>query len=253
MESIDLIKLFWIANAILWTFLLLVLLFMGNASILRKRGYDEDYIAFMRKDYTIRAITMAIVIPAIQIASYFITGLFNIDASSHPEAVFLFFIGIVIPFAIIDHFSTKKKIKSLNKGTYTILVVDLKHKVLNLVYHPFLEIILTVITVVYAIFIAKPFLLFYLHIILPWLFYITARSTRIASRPHLKDGYLWAFIFIEINFILILYYLAEYLLSIKNHFNGFAYFLGITLVLLLSARIIYYIVRYPILRQRLSN
>jgi hypothetical protein len=226
---------------------------MGSAGNLRKRGYSEDYIAFMKRDYTMRALFMAIIIPAILVAAYFITTLFAEDVSSKIEIVALVFIVMIIPFPIIDNILTGKKLKSIKEKSNDILVVDIKHKVLNLIYNPAVELILTGITIAYALIVIKPVILFYLHIILPWVFYMTTRKSQKTIRPHLKDGYLWAFVFITINFALIIYYIVNSLFREQSHLNSFELSTGVLLIIILTSRIIYYLLNYPQLRQKLQS
>ena len=101
--------------------------------------------------------------------------------------------------------------------------------------------------------VTKPVILFYLHIILPWLFYLTARRTQKTIRAHLKDGYLWAFIFITINFALIVYYLVASLSGKHSVLNSWQLTAGILLVITLVARIIYYLLNYPLVRRKLED
>ena len=253
MESMNLIKLFWIANILLWAFLFIVTLLMGNSAVLRKRGYSEDYISFMKKDYTVRALTMSILIPVIQVASYFIVSLFVEDVSSKIEIVLLVFIIMIIPFPIIDNTITRGKLKTIKENSNNIMVIDFKHKILNLIFNPTIEMVLTVITVLYALIVIKPVILFYLHIILPWFIYATARKSQKTIRPHLKDGYLWTFVFITINFALILYYILSCLIRGEDYMLISETSLGVLLVIILSSRIIYYLINYPRLRQKLQE
>lgn len=252
MGSIDILKLFWIGTIILWLFLFIVTLLMSSAGLLRKRGYSEEYISFIKRDYLVRAILIAVFVPVIQVAAFFITGIFMEDAASNVEIVALVFILMIIPFPFIDNYLTGRKLKSIKAGSNEIMVVDFKHKVLDLLYKPKLEMALAAITVVYALLVTRPVILFYLHIIFPWFIYLTARKSQKTSRPHLKDGYLWAFVFILINFALIIYYLIAAITLENSNLNSLQFSSGIVLVAVLMSRIIYYLINYPLARRKLD-
>ena len=147
MESISILKFFFIATLVLWVFLLIVTVLMSNRGLLNKRGYSEGFISFMNRDYMRRGLMIAIFVPLIQVAAYFVTDLFVEDASSRIELVALVFIVMIIPFPVIDNIVTGKKLRSVIADSSGVMVIDLKHKVLNIIYNPILEAVLTVITV----------------------------------------------------------------------------------------------------------
>ncbi len=89
------------------------------------------------------------------------------------------------------------------------IVVDIGHNLLHKLFHPTLEIISSIVYIGFMLILDLDFHIAFIHILLLWFLYLTIRSVKYQVRPSLKDGYLYSFIFMSINNLLIIYYLVR--------------------------------------------
>ena len=133
--------------------------------------------------------------------------------TSYYSLIFIFFIFLilVIPFPILDIRKSRKEYKKLAIETGASIVIDMKFKVLHTFFNPAIELIFFLLFIGYFLLApnAIPILVF-IHLIIPWLIYLSARGSKFLTRPLMKDGYLLLFIVITINYLIVLFYIVRY-------------------------------------------
>lgn len=196
-----------------WIFLFLFYNIYANESRLKRNGHNEPYISFLRKDYQKRCIGIALALPILLLTAYSIFWLF----AGHPNAynqliyIFLIFLILVIPFPLMDIKKSKKEYKRMAMETGSEIIIDMKYKVLHRFFNPIIEVAFTILFTLYFV-ISKnniPVLVF-VHLLLPWLIYFSARNSKYLTKPLMKDGYLMIFSIITINFLIVLFYIYRY-------------------------------------------
>ncbi len=213
MDTSYLIILFCTACLTTWIFLFVFYYLYTNESRLKRSGHNESYIVFFKKDYKKRCTGIALVLPVLLLTAYGIFWLISGHPSDYNQLIYIFliFIALVIPFPIMDIKKSKKEYKKLAMETSSEVIIDMKYKVLHRFYNPIIEGIFTLLFLCYFL-IIKPEIpgLVFVHLLLPWLLYLTARNSKYLTRPIMKEGYLLLYIFIAINFLIVLFYLYRY-------------------------------------------
>jgi hypothetical protein len=161
---------------------------------------------------------------------------------------------LIIPFKWLDEIQNQKKIKQLALETKEDVVADFNFSILHLIFKPSWEIILGILCLVYFIWILKiEYWTVYFHLAIPWLMYITAKSTRYQTRPYLKDNYKWVFAFNMVNFLLVILLLT---LDLSKDFTDFEWFVsvpGVILTFLLIAKTTWYVAKYPEFKESVTS
>jgi hypothetical protein len=213
MDTSYLIVLFGTSCLTTWMFLILFYYVYTNESRLKRSGHNESYIAFFKKDYKKRCAGIAIVLPVLLLTAYSIFWLISGHPSGYDQLIYIFliFIALVIPFPIMDFKKSKKEYKKLALETGSEVIIDMKYKVLHRFFNPIIEGTFTLLFTCYFL-IVKPEIpgLVFLHLLLPWFLYLTARNSKYLTRPIIKEGYMLLYIFITINFLIVLFYLYRY-------------------------------------------
>ena len=253
---------FWIfyafTVAVLWAFLLLVTLYRANRSRLRRRGMKEEYVQFLRNDLIKRSMGIGVAVPLLLLVAAGIVWLVTGDLHS-PErliSIVLLFLVLVIPFPILDTIQLNKKYKELALETRSDTVVDFSYKILHMIFNPAWELVAALLYVAFFVSFIEPFHVAFIHLLLLWLLYGAARSGRYLTQPMLKDGYVYIFIFLMINQGLLLYHLLTvsiHRLTCEECYNPMVFTLGITLGVLLTVKMVYYLMRYPRFTHALSG
>jgi hypothetical protein len=180
---------------------------------LNANGHQEPYISFLRKDYKKRCLGIALIFPVLLLSAYSIFWLFfgHPSADSQLIYIFLIFLVLVIPFPLMDIKKSKKEYKKMAIETGSEIIIDMKFKVLHQFFNPIIEAIFSLLFTLYFITTHPniPVLVF-VHILLPWLIYLSARNSKYLTKPLMKDGYLLLFLVITINFLIVLFYIFRY-------------------------------------------
>jgi hypothetical protein len=263
---------FWSTLIMLWIALIILYFILTNRKSLERKGYNEKYIAFLRKSHLIRVIIIAIVLPLLILFSAWvvwkITGALTEEAQLAYIVLILFV--LVVPFKFLDERFTQKRIRDLALETKEKVAIDLNYKTLHLIFNPTWEIILGLSVLAYGILFLKiEQWIIYLFILFPWFMYLNLRGTRYQTRPYLKDNYRYTFVFNLFCFLFFLFYFCSYFiiratetLEIQSGASGLyadnmkqvlLLFLGLILLLGWIGRIAVYLSNYRVFNREISG
>lgn len=207
------IRIFWFTVGMLWIALIALYFILTNRRSLERKGYSEEYIAYLRRSHTIRIIIIALVLPLLILLSAFIVAEFTGDLKDESQLAYIIVLMIilVVPFKIIDESIHRRKIRELALQTHEKVAIDLNYKILHLVFNPYWELILGISSLVYGVLFLRiePWII-YVFLIFPWLLYINIRGTRYQTRPFLKDNYKYLFSFSLFSYLFFLFYFGSY-------------------------------------------
>lgn len=256
MDTSYLIVLFATSCLATWMFLILFYYMYTNESRLKRSGHNESYIAFFKKDYKKRCTGIALMLPVLILAAYSIFWLISGHPSGYNQLIYIFliFIALVIPFPIMDIKKSKKEYKKLALETGSEVIIDMKYKVLHRFFNPIIEGTFTLLFTCYYI-IVKPDMpgLVFVHLLLPWLLYFSARNSKYLTRPIMKEGYLLLFFFITINFLIVLFYLYRYSIHCTTCDMKEINIFGLVIFVLLFLKIGYFSVIFILSRKYFSK
>lgn len=257
MEMPDLLKIkYFIAfNGFIWLLLLAVGVYQTNRSVLKRKGFADEYITFLRQYYLKKTILIAILLPVLELLSvYIFIKIFERPTNLTDWAIIVFILFLfVIPFKYLDDKVLSRGLKDLAINTKARVMVDLKHKTLHLIFVPYIEIILSFIYFIYSIVVLRQEYIVYFFILIPWLLYLTARGARYQNKPLIKETYIGAFILILINHIIALGYLLYRVIICIGSCELFKLVFGFIIAMLLISRIIYYLSNYPAFKSNVSG
>ena len=196
-----------------WVFLIIFYLYYTANKRLKENGYPTAYIEFLKQDYLKRSIGIAIAIPLLLLSAYSIYWLIYGIPESYNDLflIFILFLVLVLPFPIMDLRKSRKEYKKLAIETQSEIIVDLKHKVLHQIFNPLFESIFLILFLIYFFTtnsIIPPMV--FIHLVIPWLVYFSARNSRFLTRPLMKDGYFLLLAVISLNYLIVLFYLYRY-------------------------------------------
>jgi len=246
MKDQELLITFFTACITTWLFLILFYSIFLRPKRLSKKGYSTEYINFIRKDYRKRMRGIAIAIPILLLIA---SGIFWLFAGrpvtlNHITYIFLIFFLLVIPFPIIDYLKSKKRYKELAYETSAEVVIDLKHSKLHKFFNPIIELFIVILFVSFTlIFMQLPFMV-YIHLGIPWILYLSIMKSKYATLPMLRDGYLYSFIFMELNYALVIFYIARYAAFCQNCLINSHKLIALLLMAIMFSRMIYYIMNF---------
>jgi hypothetical protein len=92
----------------------------------------------------------------------------------------------------------------------------------------------------------------YIHLVIPWILYFTLMKSTYATLPMLRDGYLYSFIFMELNYILVIFYIARYATFCQNCLTNENKWFALLLMMTMAGRMIYYLLNFRKVYQTLS-
>jgi len=251
----ELITLFWISTLTLWVFLGIIAFMLTNKKLLLKRGYPESYAEFLQKDNLTRLISIAIAFPVIELIAAFMVK-WLIGANSLDQQITwitLITLVILVPIIISDHIITKQKLKKLAKSTKPEIVIDFKYKTIKLVFNPTWEIVIGILFLVYGLLVIKPFWIAYIHLIIPWFLYLTAKGQSYATKPMVRDSYQWIFIFMMLNYALIIYYQIRCFIQCYSTLQSVELLTGYIITILLILKFTKYALNFQKFKQQLVN
>ncbi len=251
----QLFTLFWTSTLILWTFLGVIALLFFNKSSLQKRGYPEDYANFLRKDNIRRMLFIAIALPVIELIASFITIALIKSETIENQLLWIVLLTllILIPIIILDHVKTKKKMKDLAMATKPEIVIDLKYKTIKLVFSPVWEIIAAILFVTYGLMVIKPFWMAYLHVLLPWFFFLSVKGNNYTTKSMMRDGYYWVFLFMMLNYALVIYYQIRCFIQCYNTLVLPELAIGYLISCFLVIKFFMYVSHFPEFRKQLTG
>lgn len=254
METLDLLTLWITASICTWSFLLLYYFIFLSEKRLINKGFSMEYIAFTKRDHKKRMLGISMAVPPLLLLAYAIFYLlFSIpETTADLTLILLIFILLVIPFPLMDYKKTKKSYKKLAEETGSEIAIDMKHKNLHAFYNPYLELVLNMVFIGFALFLLNIPTLAYLHLIIPWFLYLSARNAKFVTLAVLKDGYLYSFIFMLINYLIIIFYILWYNLLCAECRVYQHLIIAMGLSLLLLARAVYYIVHFRQIYRQMS-
>lgn len=257
MEAINFLKFFINSNIVLLFSLILIFIYFTNTTLLKKRGFTDDFIKFKKKDYTKRLIGIMIVVPVLEVISGLITFLIygELVNSTHLLITFMIFLILVIPFPIVDSIKTSKKQKDLMVIAQSPIVADLKYKVFHLIFNPYLEITATIVSIIYYIaFIEYVSPLITIHLALIWLMYLLIKRAKNMNKPIMRESYYYTFIILGINHLLVIFHIVyPFYTTLECCANPIMFMTGINLAVLLILKFGYYLYQVPFLRNELSK
>jgi hypothetical protein len=213
METTYLLILFGTSCITTWVFLLLFYIIYTNKKRLINNRYSDEYISFLRKDYRKRSLGIAIALPILLLSAYSIYWLFFGIPNSFDNLIYIFliFLILVLPFPVMDIRKSKKEYKKLALETNAEIIIDLKFKVLHSFFSPFLEMIFLALFVSYYLISPNTIpVIVFIHLLIPWLIYLSARNSKFLTKPLMKDGYLFLFVVITVNYLIVIFYIYRY-------------------------------------------
>lgn len=257
MKDLTFIEFYILVVILLWSFLLIATLYIVNTQRLKKRGYKEEYINFIKKDTKKRNIGIAVVMPILGGLSAFIIWIFTREINSFQNLIYiaLLWIILIIPFPILDLRQTQKNYKNLAIETNSEVLFDFNHRILHLIFRPYIEILAAILVISYFILFIMPFHIVFIHIFLLWALYSVGRYSKYLTAPQLKDGYIYLYVFIMINQALIIFHIFNEVISrsgCEECLSALGYSLGIIIGGLLLIKFIYYIFSFPKFNLRLN-
>jgi len=246
---------FLVNVALLWLFLGLVSALMFSRTRLLKKGHDEEYVAYLKKENRNRCLGIAIVIPLAGLlsAGVVFTVVGSISTYDHFLYVCLLTLVSILPFPVLDFIQSQKKQKSMIFKTKGKVVVDLNHRTWHLVFHPLWEACAAALVVGYLVWMQRYFDLAMLHTALLWLLYLVGRGGKYMTGPSLSDLYNYSFIFMAVNHLLVIFHLVRFVTRCCPEPGQSGHIPGIVLVSLLSSKLIFYFLRLPRFRRELAK
>jgi hypothetical protein len=211
-----------------------------------------EYVRFLRKDYKKRSIGIAIALPLLLLSAYSIYWLFT----GKPESVnnliyiFLIFLFLVIPFPILDIRKSKKEYKKLALDTNAEILIDIKYRILHRIFNPLIETIFLVLFVLYYFISDTSLPVFvFIHLLIPWLIYLSARNSKFLIRPLMKEGYLLLFLVITLNYLIVIFYIFRYGIQCVECTGEGNKTLGMFILIIFGFKIIYSFYNFIITRK----
>jgi hypothetical protein len=249
MKDQDLIIIFITSWVTTWLLLFLFYLLFLNKRKLMKKGYTLEFIRFMRKDYIKRMRGIGIAIPILLLVACGIFWLFSGRPESYREIMYIFiiFYVLVFPFPISDYFRSKNSYSTYNY--HPQVEKDIKA---NKFFNPLVEFCILLLFIMFTVLIIQMPFMVYIHLVIPWILYFVSIKSRYVTLSILRDGYLNAFIFMELNYLLVIFYIARYGLISQNYLSADQKLFSLLLMAIMFSRMIYYIMNFRRIYHMLS-
>lgn len=253
MENINFLTLYLVTVAALWIFLLVAYRYQTDTSLLKKKGYNEEYRTFLKNDSKTRIIGIAIAVPLLELLAGLVVKLITgeLSTAKHLGYAALLFVLFVLPFPILDMKRTGKKYRELAIKTKSEIMVDFNYRTLHLVFKPALELIALVLYILYFVVfidIVHPAML---HLAILWFLYYSGRMSKNLTGTGIRDAYLYLFVFMVANHLLVIFHLVR---EIVKHcclpWHGFLF--GIVLTAFLLIKLGLYLIRFPRFKKEIS-
>lgn len=243
-------QIFAFAIIILWIFLLITTLYQCNRKRLTKKGYTEEFITYLRKTNIKRNSGIAIVTPILGIVAALLVTWFVGDLQEDKNIIYVFILWIllIIPFPILEMKKSSAELKNLIRKTNTDVMIDFRYKLLHLIFNPQMEIIFSVIYIMYFIIFIEVFHVAFIHIAILWLLYSAARFAKNQTRPGIRDTYILNFVFMMINHFLLIYHMINEVIcryTCEVCLSESAFIIGMTIGIALIVKSLFYLYRFP--------
>lgn len=258
MENLNIVYTFLIIFIILWISLLGITIYQTNRRILERKGYNEDFIELSKKINIKRNIGIGVIVTILGIfAALVVWAIFgDLNKSNHLMYVYILWFLLIIPFPILDFKKGGREFKELAIKTNTDIVIDFKYKILHLVFVAPVEAFFAIIYIVYFIIFIEVFHVAFVHILILWFLYASARFSKSQTRPGMRDTYILFFIFMVLNQSILIFHILREAMSrfaCEGCNWGIALIFGISLGAALICKLIYYLFKLPEFSFRLKN
>lgn len=216
--------------------------FLSKKRLLKKE-YSIEFIYFMRKDYRTRMTAIGIAIPILLLIAI---GIFWVFAGRpekyiHLISIYGIFLSLVFPISVLDYFKTKDAYKNLAYRGSQINEFEMNS---NKFFNPILELFIAIPFILYTIILNQLPFMVYFHLVIPWILYFANMKSKIFTQFMLRDGYLYSFIFMELNYLLVIFYIARYGLLCQNCLTYENKLISLLLMAIMFSRMIYYIMNF---------
>lgn len=258
MEPETIYKIFGLTIVILWVFLLLTTLFQRNKKRLAKKGFNEELISYIKKTTIKRNLGIAVVVPICGIIAGLLVQWFIGDLEVEKNIIFVYLIWIllIIPFPILEMRKAPKELKELLKKTSTDVIIDFRYKILHTVFNPKIEIIFSLIYIVYFMIFFEIFHVTFIHILILWLLYGASRFAKNLTRPGIRETYLFNYAFMMLNHFLLIFHIIREVLrmySCEVCLSEAGFIIGLTIGISLICKAIFYLYKLPEFNFRLKS
>ena len=210
----------------------------------------------IRKDILSTVVGIGLVVPLVIILCGWVVqlihGKFDLFNGNHLLLFSVFFLLMITPFPVISYYKTRKKYKEMAYHSGAKITIDLKYHVLHQLFNPMIELIFSLSYVAIMLILIVNFHLAFIHVVLLWLFYGMARGSKFQVKPSLKDNYIYVFVFLTINQLLLIYYLIKEITCCYTSLSQWMLVAGIILTTLLVIKQLYYFSNLPGVIRRLS-
>jgi len=227
------------------TWMIMILFYFRFLSKKRliKNGYTYEFISFMRMDYRTRMTAIGIAIPILLLSAI---GIFWVLAGRpekyiHYIYIYGIFLALIFPMAILDYIKTKDAYHTLIYQGSTKNELEMNT---NKFFNPILELFIAIPFILYSIILIKLPFMVYFHLAIPWILYFVSTKSRIFTQFILRDGYLYSFIFMELNYLLVIFYIARYGFNCEDCFSNENKLISLLLMAIMFSRMIYYIMNF---------
>jgi len=243
MKDQELLIAFFSVSITLWMIMILFYFRFLSKKRLIKNGYTYEFIYFMRKDYRTRMTAIGIAIPILLLIAI---GIFWVVAGRpekymHLVYIYGIFLALIFPISILDYYKTKESYHTLVYQGSTKMENDIDaHKFFN----PILELFLAIPFILYTILLVNLPYMVYFHLVIPWILYFLSAKSRIFTQFIFRDGYLYSFIFMELNYLLVIFYIAKYGFWCVNCYSHENKLISLLLIAIMFSRMVYYIMNF---------
>lgn len=243
MKDQELLIAFFSVSITIWMIMILFYFRFLSIKGLMKKGYTYEFINFMRKDYRTRMTAIGIAIPILLLIAIGIFWVFAGRPEKYIHLIYIYgiFLALIFPISILDYYKTKEAYHTLVYKGSTRMETDIDaHKF----FIPILELFLAIPFILYTILLVNLPYMVYFHLVIPWILYFLSTKSRIFTHFMLRDGYLYSFIFMELNYLLVIFYIAKYGLLCENCYSHENKLISLLLIAIMFSRMIYYIMNF---------
>lgn len=258
MEKLNFLEFYSVVVGMIWLFLIVATSILTNKSRLLQKGYKTEYIDYTRKDVFKRNIGIAFGMPLLGGIAAVIIWFFVDDINEFQNMIYvaLLWIVLVIPFPILDIRNTNKKYKELAVKTDSDIFIDFNFSILHLIFKPILELVTSILVIIYFISFLEPFHIVFIHLLILWALYSVGRFSKFLVGPQIRDGYLYLCLFLMLNHGFIIFHLFRETLSKSDCsvcLSTVGFYLGTSLTALLLLKLFYYLYQIPTLIYKLKK
>lgn len=241
MELFDISFGIYVCSGIGITLIILTIIQM-NKGYLYSLGYSKALVSYSRSYTLIRNLFVFIYLTAIiLLVNWLVDSWIPVEGAYPLLAIKAFIIlCLIVPAVVADNLLWNKTLKYRVVHDQLEITFDFKNRGLSMIFNPWMALIITLLTFLYAALVIQPFFMIYIHLALPWLFYHSLKNKKFLSNKHLKQTYKWTFIGITINYLFVLYYIISGMQIHWGNLNAFGMVSGIMLCLLLIGNILFH-------------